>query len=117
MTDEQADREIERFFRERVLPLGEQLRSTGGRLLEAGWQPGDASYFVARTHRTMNKADFERGGLSSTEQAEGEMKGMWRSADGHPLAPLAADVAQLACKLRQQQSQSSDLPTFIYAMY
>jgi len=117
MTDPQADREIERFFTERLQPLGAKLRAEGGRLLDAGLQPGAASYFVPRRQRSMTRADFERGGLTGADSAEREMQDAWRAAEGHPLAPLAADVARLACRLRQQQSQSSDLPPFIYAMY
>jgi hypothetical protein len=65
----------------------------------------------------MRREDFECGGLSTPQQALPEMKAMWSESAGHPLAPLAAGVAQLACSLRKGQTQSSDVSAFVYAMY
>ena len=117
MTEAASEREIQVFFKARLLPLGGELRKAGIGLLESGWRTDAPTYFVARRKRAMERQDFERGGLSGVERAEEEMRDAWRAADGHPLAPLAADVARLACRLRQQQAQSSELPQFIYAMY
>ncbi|MBL8330600.1 MAG: hypothetical protein JNJ71_17310 [Rubrivivax sp.] len=118
MTDQaKAQREIARFFTEQMMPLAERLKADRVKLLDPGPQPGAASYFVKRTQRSMSREDFERGGLTSPERAEAEMKAVWSQAAGHPLAPLAPAVARLAGELRQGQTQSSDVSQFVYAMY
>jgi hypothetical protein len=117
MTDEKQQREIKRFFDEQLLPLAAQLKAKGVNLLDAGPQPGAASYYITRQHRSMSPADFETGGLTSPAKAQAEMRQVWNAAAGHPLAPLADGVARLAGELRQDQEQSSDVSSFIYAMY
>lgn len=117
MTDEKQQREIKRFFDEQLLPLAAQLKSRGVSLLDPGPQPDAASYYIARQQRSMSPADFENGGLTSPEKAGAEMRQVWSSAAGHPLAPLADPVARLAGELRQNQEQASDVSSFIYAMY
>ena len=112
-----ADREVERFFETQLLPLAQRLRADGVKLLDPGPQPGATSYYIQRHQRAMSRADFEQGGLSTPQRAEAEMRAAWSSALGHPLAPLASEVARLACSLRQGQTQSSDVSAFVYAMY
>jgi hypothetical protein len=117
MTEDKRQREIKRFFDEQLLPLAAQLKARGMPLLDAGPEPGASSYFIPRQQRRMRPADFEQGGLTSPETALQDIRKVWNSAAGHPLAPLAEGVARLAVDLRQGQEQSGDVSTFIYAMY
>ncbi len=116
MTDK-AHEDTERFFNQQLMPLATRLKAQGVALLDPGPDAGAASYYLPRTQRRMRREDFECGGLSTPQHAQAEMAAMWRQADRHPLAPLAAGVAQLACSLRKGQAQSSDVSAFVYAMY
>jgi hypothetical protein len=117
MTDAKTERAVSRFFEQQLLPLARRLKDDGVKLLDPGPEPGAASYYIKRSQPMMTRADFEQGGLSTPERAQAEMRAAWSTALGHPLAPLAPAVAQLACELRQQQTQSSEVSAFVYAMY
>jgi hypothetical protein len=117
MTDASQQQAIARFFEAELLPLADKLKAQGVSLLDAGPQLGAKSYYITRPQRRMTPADFEQGGLTSAAQAPAEMQAVWSAAAGHPLAPLAQGVAKLAGQLKCSQEQSSDVSTFIYAMY
>lgn len=114
---EKIDREIDRLFSEKLLPLAARLKSENVRLLETQLEKGAPSYFVRRPKAAMAKSDFESGGCSSPDRAEAELAGLWAGDGDKALSTLAPAVAQLARSLRQVQEESGDVSNFIYVMY
>lgn len=112
---EKIDKLADELFTREVLPLAQGLKGQGVALLETRYRQDEPTYWVTRSHRTMTKADFERGGVASSEAAAGAFAALWPA--GSPLAPLAPSMAKLALQIRQTHEITAEVSQFVYAMY
>jgi hypothetical protein len=112
---DKLDAQIDRFFREQMLPLSAQAKSAGTRFLETGFEREAPTYYVKRSRTAMSKTDFEWGGCASPEAVEADLQALWQeSAD---LQALGAGMAVLARALREVSTDESDVSNFIYVMF
>jgi hypothetical protein len=116
MTDK-FDVEIDRFFDRELMPLAEQAKAKGLRLLQTQRGPDVPSYYVRREHPSMSTADFDSGGCRSVNSVEQDLRNLWESDREIGLAKLAPSLAKLARDLRAVEKEADDVSNFIYVMY
>ena len=116
MTDK-LDSQIDRFFRERMLPLSTKAKSAGARFLETGFDRDAPTYYVGRSRKTMSREDFEWGGCASPETVEADLQALWKEEASTGLNTLSAGMAALARDLRTVSKDESDVSNFIYVMF
>lgn len=111
------EREVERFFREELVPLADQLSRHGKEFLDTALMGDVPTYFLRRSQRAMRREDFEVGGCTSSESVARDLANLWRGSQDKELALLAPRLASLARTLRHSTEETGEVSSFIYVMY
>jgi hypothetical protein len=108
LTDETRERELRRFFHERVVPAALALRQRRVELFALAPDRAQRSYWQSRGRG--EGYVFQIG-----DDLAGEMHAMWRA---HPeLQALASELAELTRELADRREEPADVSSFIYAMF
>jgi hypothetical protein len=108
LTDETRERELQRFFYERIVPAALALRESGVEFFALGPDRTQRSYWRTRQHG--EGYVFQIG-----DNVAAELHAMWRE---HPeLQALASDLAEMVRESAEQREESADVSSFIYAMF
>ena len=108
MTDDERDRELRRFFHDRIVPAAEAMRERGVSFFALAPDRTVASYWNARP-------SGESYIFTVEDDLAGQLHEMWRD---HPeLLALGSDLAALARTLGERREESADVSSFIYAMF
>ncbi|MGQ0715205.1 MAG: hypothetical protein ACT4PJ_16010 [Gemmatimonadaceae bacterium] len=108
MTDDARERELERFFHERLVPAAEALRARGVRFFDLAPDRSQSSYWNRRPEG--EGYIFQIG-----DDVAGELRELWR---GHSeLQALADELAAMTRALAERREESADVSSFIYAMF
>lgn len=108
MTDDRRERELRRFFHERVVPAAAAMRERG------------VSFFALAPDRTQTSYWSERPRgegyiFQIGDDLEGELRELWR--DDPELRGLADDLADMTRTMAEPRQESADVSSFIYAMF
>ena len=108
MTDDTRERDMRRFFQERIVPVADLLRERG------------VSFFAlepdrARTSYWNTRPRGEGYVFAIGEDLAGELHVMWR--DHSELQALAVELAAMARTVAERPEASADVSSFIYAMF
>ena len=108
MTDETRERELQRFFHERIVPAALALRERGVEFFARVPDRTQGSYWQPR--QPGEGYVFEIG-----DDLAGELHAMWHE---HPeLQALASELAELTRELADRLEEPADVSSFIYAMF
>jgi hypothetical protein len=108
LTDDARERELRRFFRERIAPSAEALRQRGVSFFALEPDRAQRSYWSTRPRG--EGYVFEIGDHLASELHE-----MWRE---YPeLQALADDLATMTRTMAERREASADVSSFIYAMF
>jgi hypothetical protein len=108
LTDETRERELERFFHERIVPAALALRERGVEFFALAPDRAQHSYWGSR--QPGEGYVFQMG-----DDLAGELHAIWRD---HPeLQALASELAELTRGLADRREESADVSSFIYAMF
>ncbi len=108
---------IRSFHAEEIVPLAARLAARGKSPFPLGFDPQARSYFVERTQRTMEPADFEVFGPESPGDFEQALARLWTQQGWTELAPLAPRLAEIARALYFVEDQDDEVSPFIYVMF
>ena len=108
MTDDARDRELRRFFRERIMPAAEEARDRGTSFFALAPDHSQASYWIRRSPN--DGYVFEL-----SEDLEEELQRIWK--DCPELQALAGDLAAMARTMGERREESAEVSSFIYAMF
>ena len=100
-----------------MLKIAEQYRREGRELLAGNPDPSLPSYYVRRERTKMTKRDFESGSCRHPDELAEALSEMWRGQGFAELSELAPRMAKLAEKLKEVQSETDEISSFVYAMY
>ena len=108
MTDEPRDRDLRRFFHERIVPAAESLRERG--VFFFALEPDRTQRSYWNTRPRSEGYIFEIG-----DDLAGELHELWRE---YPeLQALASDLAAMTRTMADRREESADVSSFIYAMF
>jgi hypothetical protein len=108
LTDDAQERELRRFFQERIVPAARALRERGVSFFPVEPDPAAASYWTARQ-------SGEGYVFAVGEDVASELHELWHE---HPeLQALAGDLAAMTRTLAERRDESADVSSFIYAMF
>jgi hypothetical protein len=108
LTDETRERELQRFFHDRVVPAALALRECGFEFFRLAPDRAQRSYWQSRGRG--EGYVFQIG-----DHLAGELHAMW---SGHPeLQALASELAELTRELADRREEPADVSSFIYAMF
>ena len=108
MTDDTRERDLRRFFHERIVPAAEALREREVRLFPLEPDRAQSSYWAVRPRG--EGYIFQIG-----EDVGSELHEMWR--DYPELQALASDIAVMTRTMAERREESADVSSFIYAMF
>jgi hypothetical protein len=108
LTDATRERELQRFFHERVVPAAVALRERGTEFFALAPDRAQRSYWESR--EPGEGYVFQIG-----DDLAGELHKMWR--DNPELQALASELAELTRALADRREESAEVPSFIYAMF
>jgi hypothetical protein len=108
LTDETRAEELRRFFHDRIVPAAMALRERGVELFALAPDRAQRSYWHDRPR---GEGYVFRIG----EDLAGELHAMWR--DQPELQALAADLAGMSAVTSERAEQTTDVSSFIYAMF
>ena len=108
MTDETRERDLRRFFRERIVPAAEAMRERGVSFFALAPDRTQTSYWSERPR-------FEGYIFQIGDDLEGELRELWRE---YPeLQALSDDLAAMTRTMAERRQESADVSSFIYAMF
>ncbi|HEY7407125.1 MAG TPA: hypothetical protein VH638_02580 [Gemmatimonadaceae bacterium] len=108
MTDDTQERELRRFFHDRIVPAAEALRTRGVSFFALEPDRARSSYWTERPRG-------EGYVFAIGDDLAGELHEMWRD---HPeLRALADDLAAMTRALAERREESAEVSSFIYAMF
>ena len=108
MTDDAQERELRRFFQDRIVPAAEALRGRGVSFFPLAPERGATSYWNSRPRGQAYV--FAIG-----DDVGAELRELWHE---HPeLRALADDLAAMTRALAERRQESADVSSFIYAMF
>jgi len=108
---------LDAFFRDRVEPLGAELRRRGP-LFPLRADSSAETYWNVRRKARMDRDDFERLGPGGPATLASDLTRLWREAGVPELAVLAPALGELAAAAEQvEKEQEGDVSPFVYAMY
>jgi hypothetical protein len=106
-----VDRELRRFWAERMVPAAGELRRRGVRFFETGPRPHAGTYFIPHAPAASPFTEIE------PERPAELLREMW-SAEGLPeLAALAGPLAALGPVLKPGEEESAEISPFVYVMF
>jgi hypothetical protein len=108
LTDDERERELRRFFHERIVPAAESLRERGVSLFALQPDRTVRSYWSTRPRG--EGCIFQIG-----DDLAGELHTMWRNDP--ELQALAGDLAAMTRAMAERREESADVSSFIYAMF
>lgn len=108
MTEDGRERELRRFFQERIVPAAEALRERQVSFFELEPDRSAKSYWKTRPRG-------EGYVFSVGDDMAGELHEMWR--DHAEVQALADDLASMTRTLAERREESADVSSFIYAMF
>ena len=108
MTDEARNRELGRFFHERLVPAARALRERGVSFFALMPDRAQRSYWNVRPRD-------EGYVFQVSDDLESELRAMWR--DYPELVALADDLAAMTRTMAERPEESADVSSFIYAMF
>jgi hypothetical protein len=108
LTDETRQLELQRFFRERIVPAALELRERGVEFFAQTPDRTQRSYWHARP-------EGEGYVFQISEDLAAELHVLWR--EYAELHVLAGEVADMTRALAEQRDESADVSSFIYAMF
>jgi hypothetical protein len=108
LTDETRERELRRFFHERIAPAAEVLRKRGVSFFALAPDRTQTSYWSVRPRH--EGYIFQIG-----DDLEGEFRELWR--EYAELQALADDLADMTRTMGERRQESADVSSFIYAMF
>jgi hypothetical protein len=108
LTDDTRERDLRRFFHERLVPSAEALRERGVSFFALAPDRTQKSYWNTRPRG--EGYIFEIG-----NDLAGELQEIWRE---YPeLQALADDLAAMTRTMAERREESADVSSFIYAMF
>jgi len=108
LTDDTRERELRRFFHERIVPAAEAMRERGVSFFALAPDRTQTSYWRQRPRH--EGYIFQIG-----DDLEGALRELWRE---HPeLRALADDLADMTRRMAERRRDSADVSSFIYAMF
>jgi hypothetical protein len=108
LTDDTRERDLRRFFHERIVPSAEALRQRGVSFFALEPDRMQKSYW--NTRPSGEGYIFEIG-----DDLAGELHETWRE---YPeLQALADDLAAMTRTMAERREESADVSSFIYAMF
>jgi hypothetical protein len=108
LTDDARERDLRRFFHERIVPAAEALRARGAAYFALEPDRSAASYWHTRSKG-------EGYVFAIGDDIAGELHEMWR--DSPELQMLAVDLAAMTRTMGDSREESADVSSFIYAMF
>jgi len=104
------ERRLRHFFRARLLPAAEKLRSRGISFFPLGPEPElDTWYSGPPTEPRFTTLEVD--------ECETAIRELWQSQHLPELAELAGELMKLAEKLEVQEDEDADVSPFVYVMY
>jgi len=108
LTDDVRERELRRFFQERVIQAAQTLRQR------------DVSFFAlepdrAATSYWTRRPRSEGYVFQIGDDLAGELNELWRAHA--ELQDLAGTLAAMAATMAERREESADVSSFIYAMF
>ncbi len=108
MTDDTQERDLRRFFQQRIVPAAESLRAREVSFFALGPDRSASSYWNTR-------ARGEGYVFAIGDDLAGELHELWRGCA--ELQALADDLASMTRALAERREESADVSSFIYAMF
>jgi hypothetical protein len=108
LTDENHERELRRFFHERIVPAASALRERGIEFFALAPDRARPSYWTARPRE-------EEYVFQISDNLAAELRELWRA---HPeLEAFSDQFAAMARELAERREESAQVSSFIYAMF
>jgi hypothetical protein len=109
MTNEQKEKILRAFYRERLLPLAEKAKERGARFFPPGKDDKAESYYIERNDDGNYVHEIDAQNLAA------ELETLWR--DFPELANLAGPIVELAETIKEDEESTEEISPFIYAMF
>jgi len=109
MTNEQKEKILRAFYRERLLPLAEIAAGRGIEFFPLAPDPAAESYFKERNDDGNYVHEIDSADLA------GELEKLWQ--DLPELAALAGALVSLAESIKEDEETQEEISPFIYAMF
>jgi hypothetical protein len=108
LTDDTRDRDLRRFFHERIVPAAESLRRRDVGFFALAPDRSQVSYWSSRPRG--EGYVFQIG-----DDPEAELREVWR--DFPELQALAYDLATMTRAMADRREDTAEVSSFIYAMF
>ena len=104
------------FFDEYLMPIIQQAEQRHALLLQRT-DPDCPSYYQRRSHRSMDRAEFEMPACSDGGPLLDAFGLIWRTLERTPFLGLAAPMVNLAESLYCLQEQDEEILPFVYTIW
>ena len=108
--DAADERELRRFFRDRLVPAADRLRARGVRLYAPRPDPSVESYWVRHEEAPVPFVEIE------PDRCEALLAALWRAEGHEDLAALTGDLFRLASRVAPRDEDDEVSPN-IYVMF
>lgn len=109
--DSDNERELRRFFRERLVPVARRLREQGVRLYEPRPDPAAASYWVRHEAAETPFAAIEPDRWAAL------LAELWNREGHDDLAALTGPLFDMASRVAPRGGDDDDISPYIYVMF
>jgi hypothetical protein len=107
----ELDKQLERFFREVLVPLAETARKNGVEFFPLGPGATGSSYYSECGEKRTYLHGVELSNL------ENEVEQLWETGDFPELASIAGKIAEFSELLKENEDEKDEISPFIYAMF
>jgi len=106
-----GDKQLRKFFKEKIVPEAEQLRRDGVELMPLGSDDDAETWYVPYPPDTPEFVEFE-----STD-CEPQLRRLWEVQGLSQLMGLVEPLADLARRLEQPPPEDAEVSPFIYVIF
>lgn len=117
MTDRKTDAAVKSFFDGELMPLAAKMKAAGHSFLDVKHDPKATTYYLPRSKRSMDRADFEALAELAPDSLSRLLAAFWKARKNEALVPLAASIAKLAAAPHATERPDEDVSPFVYMMY
>ena|SRR5215813_10165457 len=110
LTDDEKNARVHQFFKEKLVPAAEELRSWGVRFFPKAFEEAP-TWYVAYAPTAPELDEFQ------IEECESRLRKLWEADSLSELAALAAPLVALARDLEAKPDEKGEVSEFIYEMF
>ena len=106
-----GDTQLQKSFREKIVPVAEQLRRDGVELMPLGPDDDAETWYVSYPPDTPEFVEFESADF------EPQLRRLWEDQGISQLAGLVEPLSDLARRLEQPPPEDAEVSPFIYVIF